>query len=135
MKKIKEEIQKAKDTLESLISLKSQQKIYLVYDFDIDINKSKVKTSFEFLGQSNSELEKELFTKKIKDLNSDIKENNLKTIEEEEFDKTINFIDLDKNPISIELNNDKINIIYLFCLEIKEKDKYFNNIVKMLEEN
>ena len=72
MQKIKEEIQKAKNTFESLISLKSQQKIYLVYNFDIDIDKSEVKNGFEILGQTNSELEKELFTKKIKDLNLDI---------------------------------------------------------------
>lgn len=39
MEKIKEEIQKGKNALESLISLQSHQKINLIYNFNIDLNK------------------------------------------------------------------------------------------------
>ena len=80
MEKIKEEIQKGKVAFESLLSLQTHQKIYLIYDFDIDLDKSEVKNHLAIEGETNSELEKELFTNKIKEINSDIIKNNLKFI-------------------------------------------------------
>lgn len=135
MEKIKEELEKAKQTFESLLSLQSQQKIYLIYDYDINLDKSEVENNFQIVGETNSELEKELFDKKIKDLNSYNINNNLKTIKEESFNETIKWTDLDDNPVSIKISGDKINIIYIFSLFIKENDKYFNNVIKFLEEN
>ena len=135
MEKIKEEIQKGKNAFESLISLQSQQKIYLIYDFDINLDKLEVKNDLSIEGETNSELEKELFTNKIKELNSDIIKNNLSLIEEEPFNSKIRCQDLKGNSITISLNEGIINIIYVFCLYIKENDKYFNNVIKMLEEN
>jgi len=135
MEKIKEEIQKGKSLFESLILLQSLQKIYLTYSYEIDFNKSEVKNNLWIDGETNSELEKELFTNKIKELNSDLIRNNLNVIKEKPFDETIFCTDLKGNPIKITLNGDKINIIYVFCLYIKENDKYFGNVVKMLEEN
>ena len=135
MEKIKEEIQKVKNAFESLILLQSHHKIYLTYTYEIDFNKSEVINNLRIVGETNSELEKELFTNKIKELNSDFIENNLKVIEEKTFDETILCKDLKGKPIKISLNGDTINIIYAFCLYIKENNKYFNNVVKMLEEN
>lgn len=123
MEKIKEELEKAKQTFESLLSLQSQQKIYLIYDYDINLDESEVENNFQIVGETNSELEKELFDKKIKDLNSDNIHNNLKTIKEESFNETIKCTDLDDNPVSIKISGDKINIIYVFSLFIKENDK------------
>ena len=65
MEKIKEEIQKGKSLFESLILLQSLQKIYLTYSYEIDFNKSEVKNNLWIDGETNSELEKELFTNKI----------------------------------------------------------------------
>ena len=135
MEKIKEEIQKGKSAFESLLSLQSQQKIYLIYDFDIDLDKAEIKNDLVIEGETNSELEKELFTNKIKEINSDIIENNLKLIEAEPFNSKIRCTNLKGKPVTISLNEGIINIIYVFCLYIKENDKYFNNVVKMLEEN
>ena len=58
MEKIKEELEKAKQTFESLLSLQSQQKIYLIYDYDINLDKSEVENNFQIVGETNSELEK-----------------------------------------------------------------------------
>ena len=135
MEKIKEEIQNAQKTFENLMSLQSQQKIYFTYNFNINFDNFTMSNNFNILGETNSELEKELFTNKIKEFNSDNIYNELKFIKENPFDYTIKCQDLKKNPVSISLNNDKINIIYVFCLYIKENDKYFNNVIKILEEN
>ena len=136
MEKIKEELQKGKKIFESLISLQSFQKIYLYYNCNINLDKSEVENNFEILGETNSELEKEFFTNKIKEINSDNIRNELKVIKEKPFNEEIYCTDLDKNPVTISLKDDnKITIIYVFCLYIKENDKYFNNVIKMLEEN